>query len=81
MQNQIKSRKYFSAQQYQISENFNIKHLQQSKTDLFKETKIKLLRKDTLQVIEAVIRRCCVKKVSLKILPSIYLHIIKIDIW
>ena len=64
MQNQIKSRKYFSAQQYQISENFDIKHLQQSKTDLSKETKTKLLRKDTLRVIEAVIRRCCVKKVS-----------------
>ena len=28
------------------SENFNIKHLQQSKTDLSKETKKKLLRKD-----------------------------------
>ena len=62
------------------SENFNIKHLQQSKTDLSKETKKKLLRKDTLRVSEAVIQRSCVKKVSLKILPPVYLHIIEIDI-
>ena len=48
----------------EISENLDIKHLQRSKTDLSKETKTKLLRKDTLRVIEAVIRRCCVKKVS-----------------
>ena len=74
MQNQIKKQKIFFC-------TTNIKHLQQSKTDLSKETKTKLLRKDILQVIEAVIRRCCVKKVSLKILPPVYLHIIKIDIW
>ena len=61
-----------------ISENFTIKHLQQSKTDLSKETKKKLLRKDTLRVSEAVIK-CCVKKVSLKILP-VYLHIIETDV-
>ena len=41
MQNQIKSRKYSSAHQLhnKISENFDIKHLQRSKTDLSKETK------------------------------------------
>ena len=40
MQNQIKSRKYSSAHQLhnKISENFDIKHLQRSKTDLSKET-------------------------------------------
>ena len=82
MQNQIKSRKYFSAHQLhnKISENFDIKHLQRSKTDLSKETKKKLLRKDTLRVLEAVIRNCCVKSVSSKILPPVYLHIIETDI-
>ena len=44
----------------------NIKHVQRSKTDLSKET-IKM-------------QRCWVKKVSLKILPPVYLHIIEIDI-
>ena len=62
------------------SENFDIKYLQQSKTDLSKEIKKKLLRKDTLRVLEAVIRNCCVKKVSVKILPPVYLHIIETDI-
>ena len=42
--------------------------------------KKKLLRKDTLRVSEAVIRKCCVTKVSLKILPHVYLHIIETDI-
>ena len=45
-----------------------------------KKQKKKLLRKDTLRVSEAVIRKCCVKKVSLKILPPVYLHIIETDI-
>ena len=45
-----------------------------------KKQKKKLLRKDTLRVSEAVIQRSCVKKVSLKILPPVYLHIIEIDI-
>ena len=45
-----------------------------------KKTKKKLLRKDTLRVSKAVIRKYCVKKVSLKILPPVYLHIIKTDI-
>ena len=64
----------------ELSENFDIKHKQRNKTDLSKETKTKLLRKDTLRVIEADIRRCCVKKVPLEILPPVYLHIIKTDI-
>ena len=55
--------------------------MQQSRTDLSKETKTKLQRKDAMRVIEVVIQRRCVKKVSLKILPPVYLHIIKIDIW
>ena len=79
MENQTKSRKYFLHTSNKTSENFNIKHLQQSKTDLSKETKKKLLRKDTLRVSEAVIQRSCVKKVSLKILRPVYLHIIEID--
>ena len=45
-----------------------------------KKQKKKLLRKDTLTVLEAVIRRCCVKRVSLKTLPPVYLRISKIDI-
>ena len=40
----------------------------------------KLLRKDTLQVSEAVIRKGCVKNAFLKILSPVYLHIIEIDI-
>ena len=42
-----------------------------------KKTEKKLLRKDTVRVSEAVIRNCCGKKVSLKILPPVYLHIIE----
>ena len=47
MQNQIKSGKYSSAHQLhnKISENFDIKHLQRSKTDLSKETKKKASKK------------------------------------
>ena len=62
-----------------FSENFDIKHLQRSKADLSKETK-KILGNDTLRVSEAVIQRFFVKKVSLKNLPPVYLHIIKVDI-
>ena len=39
MQSGIKSRKYFSIDQYQNFRNFNIKHLQWSKADLPKEKK------------------------------------------
>ena len=45
--------------------------------------KKKLLRKDTLRISEAVIRKCCIKKVSLTPLPGlspVYLHIIETDI-
>ena len=41
--------------------------------------KKEILRRDTLRISVAV-QRCTVKKVSLKILPPVYLHIIKIDI-
>ena len=44
-----------------------------------KQTK-KILRKDTLQISQAVVQRCTIKKVSLKILPPVYLCIIKLDI-
>ena len=73
MQNGIKSRKYFSTHQYQ---NFrNVQHL-----DLSKETtKKKISRRDTLRISVATVRRCTVKKVSLEILPLVYLKIIKID--
>ena len=47
-----------------ISENFNIKHLQWRKADLPEEKKI-LKEKDTLRISVAAIRRCTVKKVSL----------------
>ena len=40
----------------------------------------KILRKDNIQISEAAAWRCSVKKMPLKILPPVYLHIIKIDI-
>ena len=81
VQNHIKNRKYFSAHQYQNLTKFDIKHLRWSKTDLSKETK-KILRRDTLRISVAVIPMFNVKKVFFifKILPPVYLHIIKIDI-
>ena len=71
-----------------IPENFNIKHLRWSKTDLFQETETttttttttKILRRDTLRISVAAVRRCTVKKVSLKISPPIYLHTIKMTL-
>ena len=52
-----------------------------TKQNIFiQKNKKKLLRKDTLRVSQAVIRKCCIKKVSLKILPPVYLHIIETDI-
>ena len=69
-----------------IRENFNIKHLRWSKTDLFQETETttttttKILRRDTLRISVAAVRRCTVKKVSLKISPPIYLHTIKMTL-
>ena len=59
-----------------ISQNFNIKHLRWSKVDLPKEKKT--LRKDTLRIPVAAVRRCAVKKVSVKNSPPIYWHITKI---
>ena len=63
-----------------IPENFNIKHLHRSKTDLSKETKKETLKRDNLRISVAVVCRDTFKKVSLKLSPSVYLHIIKIDI-
>ena len=40
--------------------------------------KKEILRKYTLQILEAAIQRCTVKKVCLKNLPPVYLHITKI---
>ena len=50
--------------------------------NLSKETNKKILRRDTLRISVAAMPRFNVKKESLvfKILPPIYLHIIKIDI-
>ena len=48
--------------------------------DLSKETKNDILWRDTLRISVAAIRRCTVKKVSLRISLPVYLHIIKIDI-
>ena len=47
-----------------------------------KKQKKNILRRDTLQILVAVIRRFNVKNVSFsfKISPPVYLHIIKIDI-
>ena len=45
--------------------------------------KKKILRRDTLQISVSVVQKCTVKnvkKVSLKILPPLYLDINKIDI-
>ena len=76
MQNRIKSRKYFCIHQYQNLRNFNIKHLQWSKADLLKEKKY-ILRKDTVRISVAAVRRCTVRKVSLKNSPPVYWHITK----
>ena len=40
----------------------------------------KILRKDTVGISEAGDGRSYVKEVSLKIVPPVYVHIIKIDI-
>ena len=68
-----------------ISENFNIKHLLWSKADLFQEIrhthkKKKILRRDALRISVAAIRSCTVKKVPLKILPPIYLYVMKMTL-
>ena len=62
-----------------ISENFNIKYLQWTKTYSSKETKQDILRRDTLRISVATIWRFTTKNVSLKILPPVYLHVIKRD--
>ena len=84
MQNRIKKQKiFFYTPVYtsiRISEIFNIKHLWCSKADLSKEEKKKIFRKDTLRISVAAVRRCTLKKVSLKNSPPVYWHIIKIDI-
>ena len=77
MQNRIKSKKYFSAQQYQ---NFGkIQHYTSAKEQnrFIQRNKKDILRRDTLRISVAAIQRCTVKKVYLKILPPVYLHIIK----
>ena len=62
-----------------ISKYFDITHLQQNKTDISKETK-NPVKKDTLPISQAVVLRCSAKKKSLKMLSTVYLHIIEIDI-
>ena len=47
---------------------------------IFPNKQTKILRKDTERISEAVVGRYSVKKVSLKILPPVQLHIIKIDV-
>ena len=79
IQNRIKSRNIFLHISAKISENFDIKSLRWTK-QIYPKKQKKILRKDTLRISEVVVLRCSVKKVSLKILPAVYLHIIKIDI-
>ena len=61
-----------------------VRKFQKTSTSVTKQSRFiknkKLLRKDTLWVSEAVIQKCCVKKLSLKTLPHVYLHIIETDI-
>ena len=74
MQNQIKSRQVTKFRKI-LTLNIAMKQ-----NRLIKRNEKKLLRKDTLRVSQAVIQRYHIKKVSLKILPPVYLHIIEIDI-
>ena len=64
-----------------ISENFDIKtSAMEQNRFIQRNKKKKILRRDTLQISVAVLWRCTVKKMPLKVLPPVYLHIIKIDI-
>ena len=45
---------------------------------IYPKKKKKILRKDTLRISVAAVRRCTVKKVSLKNSPPVYWHITKI---
>ena len=81
--NRVKNRKYFSAQQYQ---NFIKQHLRWSKTDLSKEIKRIVLRRDILRILVAIrrfdVKRCpFIFKISLIFgNKPVYFHITKIDI-
>ena len=52
--------------------------MEQSK--FIQRSKKRFLRKDILRISEALVGRCSVKKMSLKISPPVYLQVIKIDI-
>ena len=45
-----------------------------------KKQKKEILRRDTLRISVGAVRRCAVKKVSLKNSPPVYEHSIKLDI-
>ena len=73
MQSRIKTRKYFSAHQ----ETLNI---YDGGKNFYPKKQKDILRRDNLQISVPAVWRCTVKKVSLKLFPPAYLHIIKIDI-
>ena len=50
-------------------------HICNKAKQIYPKKQKKLPRNDTLRVSEGVVRRCSVKKVSLKNLPPVYLHI------
>ena len=71
-----KKQKYFSAHQYQ---NFNIKHLRWSKTDLSKKAKKDSQERYSMNFSSSRPEVYCLK-VSLKVPAPVYLQIIKINI-
>ena len=75
-----KAENIFLHTRIKIWENFNIKHgvMEMEQNKFIQSNKKRDSRRDIQRI--SVVARCTVKKVSLKILPPAYLHIIKIDI-
>ena len=81
MQNWIKSRKYFFCTPVSKIQKISTSNIcNGAKLIYLKKQKKEILRRDTLQISLAAVLSCTVKKVSLNILPPVYLPTIKIDI-
>ena len=80
IKNRIKNRKYFSTQQYQNFRKFRYYTFAMEQNRFIQRNKKNVLLTDILRVLVAVIWSFNVKRVSFisKILPPVYLHIIKI---
>ena len=81
VQNRIKSRKYFYVQPASKLQKISTLNICDGTKQIYPKKQKMILRRDTLRISVAVVQKGTVKKVSLKISPRVFLHIIKIEFY